>query len=451
MLEEGDFRAYSGLSARQPPDHTRLRGFINKAFTPRRIATLEPSVRELAVGMIESFQGRGRADLVADLARDLPAFVIFRLLGIPDEDVPNVKEWAASRVYLNFGDLPIEQQVHHARNLVKYWSYCLELIEKRFEEQRDDLPSDLVRIYQSGDQSISIDEMAGLVYGQLTAGHETTSSLLGRGPQELLTQRDALGGPLRGPFAHRPPRSRSCCASATPVFAWKRLVKQPAHDRAAWSCSRGDNVLLMLGSGNHDETVFDDPEAIDLHGAQRPQPPRLRPRHPLLPRRAARAAGGPGRARGADRAPARTCASPRARSSPTPPNTTFRAPHRVLADWELRTVIVARRRCMRRRTSPAVGGKAASLGEMIQAGPCRCRAGFADLATDGGVSTAERSRDLPRARTIRCRVAASCPRATRAERGPGGRALQRHRRGLSARPASPACRTPTSGSSARTR
>ena len=111
VLEEGDFRAYSGLSARQPPDHTRLRGFINKAFTPRRVATLEPEVRELAVGMIGRFAGRGHADLVAELARDLPARVIFRLLGIPDEDVPRVKEWAESRVYMNFGDLPIEEQV----------------------------------------------------------------------------------------------------------------------------------------------------------------------------------------------------------------------------------------------------------------------------------------------------------------------------------------------------
>ena len=72
--------------------------------------------------------------------------MIFRLLGIPDEDVPRVKEWAASRVYLNFGDAPVAEQVAHAENLVRYWRYCIELIEARQAAPQDDLPSDLVRI-----------------------------------------------------------------------------------------------------------------------------------------------------------------------------------------------------------------------------------------------------------------------------------------------------------------
>jgi len=110
VLDDGDFRAYSGLSARQPPEHTRLRGFVKKAFTPRRIATMEPQVREIATAMIDRLAPRGRGDLVADLAYDLPALVVFRLLGIPDADVPKVKAWAASRVFLNFGDAPVDEK-----------------------------------------------------------------------------------------------------------------------------------------------------------------------------------------------------------------------------------------------------------------------------------------------------------------------------------------------------
>jgi cytochrome P450 len=96
--EAGDFRAYSGLSARQPPEHTRLRASSRRPFTPCRVETLEPQVRELTLGMIERFEQRGRADLFAELAYELPAMVTFRLLGIPDEDLPAVKEWAQSRV-----------------------------------------------------------------------------------------------------------------------------------------------------------------------------------------------------------------------------------------------------------------------------------------------------------------------------------------------------------------
>ncbi|MCQ7030011.1 cytochrome P450, partial [Escherichia coli] len=78
--------------------------------------------------------------LVAELARDLPALVIFRLLGVPDEDVPRVKGWALSRVYLNFGDIGVDEQVKHARALVEYWRYCLDLVDRSFENPGDDLP-----------------------------------------------------------------------------------------------------------------------------------------------------------------------------------------------------------------------------------------------------------------------------------------------------------------------
>jgi cytochrome P450 len=262
VLEEGDFRAYSGLSARQPPDHTRLRGFINKAFTPRRVATLEPQVRALVVAAIERIAANGHADLVADLARDLPAHVIFRLLGIPDEDAPRVKEWAESRIYLNFGDQPLEEQLHHARNLVSYWQYCLGLIEQRFEEPRDDLPSDLVRIYRSGDKSISIDEMAGLVYGQLTAGQETTSSLLAEGLKTLLTQRERWEELCINPGLITT-AVEELLRLSTPVFAWKRKAKRPARIGTV-DVPEGANVLLLLGSANRDERVWDRPDQFDV-------------------------------------------------------------------------------------------------------------------------------------------------------------------------------------------
>ena len=263
ILDEGEFTAYSGLSARQPPDHTRLRGFIKKAFTPRRVAVLEPQIREIATEMVGAFADERRVDLVSALTYDLPARVIFRLLGVPDEEVATVKTWAASRVALTWGNLATEEQVHHARNLVAYWRYCLELIESRFEESRDDLPGDLVRIYQEGDQSLTIDEMAGLVYSQLTAGHETTSSLLASGLKELLEQRDRWEEICADPSLI-PNAVEEMLRVATPVFAWRRLVRRPGRIGDV-EVSPGDKVLLLLGSANHDETVFADPERIDLH------------------------------------------------------------------------------------------------------------------------------------------------------------------------------------------
>jgi cytochrome P450 len=262
VLDEGGFSGLSGLSARQPPDHTRIKRFVQKAFTPRRVAVLEPDIRALATAAIERIAPRGRADLVADLAYDLPALVIFILLGIPDRDVPKVKEWAQSRVYLNFGDLPVDEQVHHAENLVRYWRYCEEHVDARFAAPRDDLPGELIRIHQEGDRSISRHEIVSLVYGMLTAGHETTSNLLGNGLLELLRQRDQWDALCADP-ALIPGAVEELLRIGPSVFAWKRRTKAPARVGGI-DIPAGANVLLMLGSANRDESVFDDPERLDV-------------------------------------------------------------------------------------------------------------------------------------------------------------------------------------------
>ena len=252
----------SGLLGRQPPDHTRLRSFINKAFTPRRAAVLEPQIREITVHMIHGMAPSGRGDWVADLAYDLPALVIFLLLGIPEADVPNVKAWAQSRVQLNFGDLPEADQVPHAENVVAYWRYCEELVDSRFAQAGDDLPSDLVREYQRGDRSISKDEIAGLVFGQLTAGHETTTGLLATSFLQLLRHRDQWEALCHDP-ALIPGAVEELLRFCTPVLAAKRKVKQ-ATAIGGVDVPAGANVLLLLGSSNHDEAVFPDGDTLDV-------------------------------------------------------------------------------------------------------------------------------------------------------------------------------------------
>jgi cytochrome P450 len=265
LLDEGGFSAFSGLSARQPPDHTRLKAFVIKAFTPKRVALLEPEIRSQATSMIERIVPKRKADLVADLAYDLPALVIFSLLGIPERDASAVKEWAQSRVLLNFGDPPEDEQLLHAGNLVKYWRYCEELVEARFAEPSDDLTGELVRIYREGDRSLTKHEIASLVYGQLTAGHETTTSLLSNGFLELLSQRDQWEALCEDP-ALIPGAVEELLRTGPSVFAWKRKVKKAAR-LGDVELPEGANVLLVLGSANRDESVFPDGERLDVRRA----------------------------------------------------------------------------------------------------------------------------------------------------------------------------------------
>jgi cytochrome P450 len=262
VLDDAGFNYASGLSARQPPDHTRLRRFIQKAFTPRRVAALEPEVRSLAIGLIERMESAGNGDLVADLANHLPALVIFRLLGAPDVDVEQAKRWALSRVYLNFGDLPPGEQAEHAQSLAEYGRFCAGLVEASFEQPGDDLPGDLARIYLEGDDSLSKDEIVGLVYTQLFAGHETTTSLLGSGLMELLEQRDRWQDLCDDP-ALIGAAVEEMLRLAPAVFTWRRITTRPTRVGDT-DLPAGANLLLLLGSANRDESVFAEPDRIDF-------------------------------------------------------------------------------------------------------------------------------------------------------------------------------------------
>src|SRR4051794_15673359 len=359
VFDEAGLTHASGLSGRQPPDHTRLRRFVHKAFTPRRIASLEPEVRALTLQTIDAFAARGRGDLVGELARDLPAHVIFRLLGVPEQDVSRVKTWALSRVQLNFGDVAAEaEQVRHARALVEYWRYCLALVDRSFEAPGDDLPGDLARIHMDGDTSLTREEIAGLVHTQLFAGHETTSSLLGAGLAELLRRPGALAALTPETI---PAAVEELLRLVTPVFAWKRVTTRAARV-AGVELPAGANLLLLLGSANRDPTVFERPDELDVH--------RPNARAHLAFGHGIHFCLGASLARLEARVVLEELTARLPELSLVPDqvfdysaNTTFRAPASVLVRWPV--LLLALEDCT---DVWQVGGKALSLGTMLRAG-----------------------------------------------------------------------------------
>lgn len=261
VLKAGGFTAYSGLSARIPPDHTRIRKVAQSCFGPRRFKAIEPQIREIVNREIDKFAHRGKADFFRDFAYDVPAYVLFRLVGVPESDVPKVKAWAVSRALLTWGDLGDEEQVPHVHNMVEYWAYCRALVAAAQAEPRDDLPGDMVRMQRDGAE-ISDDEIAGVLYSVLFAGHETTTTLLTNGLRELLLHRDQWEA-LKADPDRWTAATEELLRYSPSIVAWRRRALADT-EIGGVAIPSGADILLLLGSANRDAAVFDDPDRLDI-------------------------------------------------------------------------------------------------------------------------------------------------------------------------------------------
>ncbi|MGB9035239.1 MAG: cytochrome P450, partial [Paeniglutamicibacter sp.] len=152
IMEEGGFTAYSGLSARIPPEHTRIRAIAQKAFTPRRYKVLEPFIRENVVSRLEAMLAREehRGDMFRDLAYEIPTITILTLIGADLSMLDTYKRWSDSRAAMTWGNLSDEEQVPHAHNLVEYWKECQRLVAEAKENGGDNLTADIVRAQAEG-------------------------------------------------------------------------------------------------------------------------------------------------------------------------------------------------------------------------------------------------------------------------------------------------------------
>ena len=264
VMKEGGFTAYSGLSARIPPDHTRIRKIVQGCFGPKRFKAIEPQIRAIVESAIDAFAGRGEADLLAEFAYDVPALVLFRLLGVPQSDVRDVKDWAASRALLTWGNLSPDEQIPHAHNMVRYWSYCQALVASRHETPSDVLPGDLVALQNEGAE-ITDHEIASICYSLLFAGHETTTTLMSNAIRELLAHGSSWTD-LRDDPSLIANAIEEVLRFSPSIVAWRRRAKADAIVGGV-AIPEGSDLVLVMGSGNRDEEVFGDGEAFDIRRA----------------------------------------------------------------------------------------------------------------------------------------------------------------------------------------
>ena len=286
-----------------PPGHTRLRSIVSRAFTPRRIADLEPRVREIARDLLARFVPRGECDLVADYAVPLPVGVIAELLGIDRERQSDFKRWSDAAMRAVFDSPGHEEGEQIGQALVEMNDYVEQTIAARRSRPADDLIGTLLRA-ESCEGALTVDEVRLFVFTLLVAGNVTTTHLIANAMLALMAHPSELAKVTRTP-ALVPGLVEEALRYDAPVQFTLRTATQDV-ELAGVTIPQGALVAPLSGSANRDEQVF--PDRSLRRDAQPEGPARLRPRDPFLSR------GCPGEARGPRRL--RGAAPPHPRSDP---------------------------------------------------------------------------------------------------------------------------------------
>jgi cytochrome P450 len=244
-----------------PPDHMRLRGIVNRGFTPRQIAALEPRLRALAEDFVAKVTPRGEMDLVADLAIPFPVTVIAELLGIEPDQRERFKHWSDATV-IGLSGAAKDFSRDEVRNAADEMADYIERIaaERRARPQ-DDLISLLVSA--EGGDTLSPGEVLSFVFLLLVAGNETTTNLIGNAMRALLAHPEQQAEVAARPDLI-PQMLEEALRYESPILGLPRLARETM-DLPSGPVSEGSILMVLFGSANRDDRRFPDAERFDIH------------------------------------------------------------------------------------------------------------------------------------------------------------------------------------------
>ena len=263
ILLAGGHKPQPSMSSLDEPAHARLRKPAARAFSMKRVTAMIPAIEAAAAQLLDAVNEEPEFDLVATLAFPLPANIVFSLMGVPEQDYAQLKEWCGYRAALSWGCPAPEDQVEIATSMAAYRRYMRSLVDLKVATPCDDLASDLIAIHDEAPDRLTLDEVASILFSLSFAGHETTAGLISN------TARRLLEDPARWDEVARQPDLIPGAVEETlrydpSVAVWRRVTTRPV-TLAGVNLPEGARLYLWLAAAGRDEAAFAEPGRFDLH------------------------------------------------------------------------------------------------------------------------------------------------------------------------------------------
>jgi pimeloyl-[acyl-carrier protein] synthase len=246
-----------------PPDHTRLRGLVSKAFTPRAVESLRHQIDDVVERLLDQQQGKTSFDLMASYAYQVPVLVICELLGVPKSDRGRFTDWSAALAKgLDILTVPDPEAVRRGNQAAAgLTEYFRQLIQVRRSQPGKDLLTALIAAEEAGDR-LTEDELLATCVLLFFAGHETTVNLIGNGVLALLRNPTELDRVRRAP-ALMPGAIEELLRYDSPVQRTGRVVLEDLELNGRFF-AQGQRVNMLIGAANRDPDQFPDPDRLDV-------------------------------------------------------------------------------------------------------------------------------------------------------------------------------------------
>ncbi len=256
-----DYMQYRTFLDLDPPDHTRLRGLVSKAFTPRAVRELGPRIQELVDELLDAAAGRGRIDLISDFAFPLPVIVIAEMLGVPAQDRERFREWSDD-IALSVNPLLNSEQIERVQQATEeLFEYFEGIIEQRRQAPQNDMISALLAAEEEGDR-LTHEELLSTLMLLLVAGNETTRNLIGNGMLALLKNPAQLQRLREHP--------ELLDSAINELLRYDSPVQMDARNAiedveiGGKRIAAGQRILAIVGAANRDPQIFANPDELDI-------------------------------------------------------------------------------------------------------------------------------------------------------------------------------------------